>query len=442
MSRPALAAAGITADTQSRLIPSGPDGRGAETVGMLPTFRAIRQSCAALLVVVTTVVGGAPLLDASRTSIDYGRTASGVESLQPVFLTNVGDAPLSLSAFTLTGPSASDLRTSGTCAVPSVLAPGGRCRLDVIANLTSSASTARLAIESDAANGPFAVQLLGVLSPDLQVGLYAEPGWVDFDPQEVGTTSAARTIAFINPEGGTHGATLDAVELDGKNSSDFTLTSDCVLGRRYINRQGCTATLAFTPTTHGPRATQISFAVHPDGGAPRFATFSYSITGVGGTVPPVDVVEYYNASLDHYFITWNAAEQANLDAGKTPTRWTRTGYAFRAYASPLPATSPVCRYYLPPAYGDSHFFGRGKAECDATGASHPAFVLEDSQFMHMVLPVAGNCPASTTPIYRVFSNRADANHRYTSDRGVRDQMVAQGWLAEGDGPDLVVMCAP
>ena len=36
----------------------------------------------------------------------------------------------------------------------------------------------------------------------------------------------------------------------------------------------------------------------------------------------------------------------------------------------------------------------------------------------------------------------DANHRYMTDRTVRDQMVAKGWLAEGDGPDLVVMCAP
>jgi len=25
---------------------------------------------------------------------------------------------------------------------------------------------------------------------------------------------------------------------------------------------------------------------------------------------------------------------------------------------------------------------------------------------------------------------------------VRSQMVARGWLPEGDGPDLVVMCAP
>jgi hypothetical protein len=45
-------------------------------------------------------------------------------------------------------------------------------------------------------------------------------------------------------------------------------------------------------------------------------------------------------------------------------------------------------------------------------------------------------------VYRVFSNRPDANHRYMTDRVVRDQMVAKGWLAEGDGPDLVVMCAP
>ena len=160
--------------------------------------------------------------------------------------------------------------------------------------------------------------------------------------------------------------------------------------------------------------------------------------------PPmaVTVAEYYNATLDHYFITWNPAEQQNLDAGNTPTKWTRTGQAFRAYVAPQAGTSPVCRYYIPPALGDSHFFGRGTAECDATGRNNPSFVLEDPAFMHMILPTAGVCPAGTAPIYRVFSNRADANHRYMTDRGVRDMMVARGWIAEGDGPDLVVMCSP
>ena len=155
----------------------------------------------------------------------------------------------------------------------------------------------------------------------------------------------------------------------------------------------------------------------------------------------VDVVEFYNASLDHYFITWVAQEIANLDAGNTPTRWTRTGYGFKTQTSAQTGTSPVCRFYIPPAKGDSHFFGRGTVECNATAQNHPDFVLEDPAFMQMTLPAAGVCPAATTVVYRVFSNRIDANHRYMTDRAVRDQMVARGWIAEGDGPDLVVMCA-
>ena len=81
-------------------------------------------------------------------------------------------------------------------------------------------------------------------------------------------------------------------------------------------------------------------------------------------------------------------------------------------------------------------------ECNATGQKNPSFVLEDPSFMHVVLPTGGSCPTGTSNVYRVFSNRPDANHRYTTDKSVRDAMVAKGWLAEGDGPDLVVMCAP
>ena len=62
--------------------------------------------------------------------------------------------------------------------------------------------------------------------------------------------------------------------------------------------------------------------------------------------------------------------------------------------------------------------------------------------MQMFLPNQGACPANTAPIYRVYSNRANINHRYVADSATRDQMVARGWLAEGDGSDRVVMCAP
>ncbi len=154
------------------------------------------------------------------------------------------------------------------------------------------------------------------------------------------------------------------------------------------------------------------------------------------------VVEFYHADLDHYFITWMQDEIANLDADTRIRGWTRTGYSFKTHATAQSGTSPVCRYYIPPELGDSHFFGRGTVECNATGQENPTFVLEDPAFMQAFLPTAGVCPANTTQVYRVFSNRLDANHRYMTDRTVRDQMVATGWLAEGDGPDLVVMCAP
>ena len=160
------------------------------------------------------------------------------------------------------------------------------------------------------------------------------------------------------------------------------------------------------------------------------------------TPDTVDVIEYYHSGFDHYFVTWLPDEIAILDAGTTTRGWVRTGRSFKAYATAQTGSSPVCRFYIPPGYGDSHFYGRGAAECDATGANLPHLVLEAREFMYVTLPSIGSCPDGMTVVYRVFSNRADANHRYMTDRALRDEMVGRGWVAEGDGPDRVVMCTP
>jgi len=162
---------------------------------------------------------------------------------------------------------------------------------------------------------------------------------------------------------------------------------------------------------------------------------------VPGAATSATVIEYYNAALDHYFITWATQEIADLDNG-VHVGWVRTGQSFKTYTTARTGTSPVCRYYIPPDLGDSHFFGRGTAECAATGQKNPRFDLEDPAFMQMFLPAAGVCPANTVEVYRVFSNRVDANHRYMTDKAIRAQMTGKGWVAEGDGPDVVVMCAP
>ena len=173
----------------------------------------------------------------------------------------------------------------------------------------------------------------------------------------------------------------------------------------------------------------VVITILPDEGTPLLAG------------PTAEVIEYYNDFLGDYFVTWLPAEISKLDAGKS-RGWVRTGRSFKTYTTAQPGTTPVCRYYLPPAFGDSHFLGRNAAECATTAANFPAFVLEDAAFMHMFMPVAGVCPANTTPVYRLYSNRQDTNHRYIADAKIRTQMTIRGWLAEGDGGDRVAMCAP
>jgi hypothetical protein len=159
---------------------------------------------------------------------------------------------------------------------------------------------------------------------------------------------------------------------------------------------------------------------------------------------PVTSVEYYNAALDHYFISALAPDIEALDTGRI-AGWMRTGQSFLVYPSADVAganVTPVCRIIIPPPHGDSHFFGRSAQECQETLAKFPFMSQETPSAFYIVLPAAGTCPPGTVPVYRVFDNRPDANHRYLVDRALRDTMVATGWVAEGDGPDAVVMCAP
>ena len=197
--------------------------------------------------------------------------------------------------------------------------------------------------------------------------------------------------------------------------------------------------------------TQMTFGAMPTDGrmllssgatAPNLAiNFAGQTASVGATPASASAVEFYNVGLDHYFVSYIAQEIADLDNGVHPG-WARTGQSFRVFTASSAQTSSVCRFYIPPGKGDSHFYGRGTQECTETAQKNPTFVNEDPQFFFVVLPDAGVCPAGTINVYRVFDNRIDANHRYMIDPAIRDTMVSQrGWIAEGDGPDRVVMCA-
>lgn len=162
-------------------------------------------------------------------------------------------------------------------------------------------------------------------------------------------------------------------------------------------------------------------------------------------------IEFYNASQNHYFISVNPVEIYDLDTG-VHVGWSRTGQSFNTGADASTGGSPVCRYYMPPVVGDSHFFSVLAYECNyvqgAIISSYPSYlsqyVWESPNVFYMGIPdsVTGACPANSVPVYRLWNNQPSSNHRYTTSTVIKAQMVSEGWIPEGYGPNAVGMCAP
>lgn len=179
-----------------------------------------------------------------------------------------------------------------------------------------------------------------------------------------------------------------------------------------------------------------------------FATTALAATRVAHAAD--NAIEYYHAGFDHYFVTSLPNEIAALDNG-TLTGWTRTGRAFAVFNTQSAAgLSPVCRFYILPQHGDSHFFSASPAECAdirakiLTDPNYSGYIEESPSVFYAVLPntATGACPAGNVPVYRLWNQRADSNHRYTTDPGIKAAMQAKGYLAEGYGPDAVSLCTP
>jgi len=167
-----------------------------------------------------------------------------------------------------------------------------------------------------------------------------------------------------------------------------------------------------------------------------------ALSALVNNAPAAQVIEYYWAARDHYFMTAIPAEIAALDTG-TLGGWVRTGQTFNAYTQPTGFASRVCRFYIPPIYGDSHFYSASPEECAAVQVKFPVLLEESTSVFYIALPDlnTGVCPAGTVPVYRLWNSRADSNHRYTTSLAIRGQMIAKGYMPEGYGPDSVGMCA-
>ncbi|MBC8022333.1 MAG: hypothetical protein H7Y14_04400, partial [Burkholderiales bacterium] len=151
-------------------------------------------------------------------------------------------------------------------------------------------------------------------------------------------------------------------------------------------------------------------------------------------------IEWYNASIGHYFVSSGPEEIAAVDRGGAGAGWVRTGGEFGTYlrAGDAPGLSPVCRFYGTPGVGpNSHFYTPNAAECELVKRD-PGWTYEGIAF-YIQEARGGQCPGGTTPVYRSYNQgaaRNDSNHRYTVDATVSGQSSSFGYAAEG-----VAMCA-
>ncbi len=154
-------------------------------------------------------------------------------------------------------------------------------------------------------------------------------------------------------------------------------------------------------------------------------------------VPTATVYEFYNSSLRHYFRTADPGEAAAIENGAAGPGWSRTQDDFQAYAAGSGAPgSDICRFYTRGA--NSHFYTGNASECEGLKNPNSGWIYEGLAF-RIRIPTSSQCGSGEKPIYRVYNNRYmynDANHRFTSRADFVQQMVAQGWVAEG-----VAFCA-
>jgi hypothetical protein len=166
-------------------------------------------------------------------------------------------------------------------------------------------------------------------------------------------------------------------------------------------------------------------------------------------------VEFYNADLQHYFLTADASEALGIDGGSAGAGWVRTGRSFAVWTdgSAAGSVAPVCRFYSSAAR--SHFFTADAAECQSlkslesaqkasaanAGMAFTGWTYEGIAFGAQTSTAAGQCAGGSEAITRVYNNGAatgeGSNHRYVSDTVLAAMMVDRGWTAEG-----VAFCAP
>jgi hypothetical protein len=184
---------------------------------------------------------------------------------------------------------------------------------------------------------------------------------------------------------------------------------------------------------------------------PGVVRYHDEATGAAGvitvlTLPCEEVaVEYYYADWNFYFVTAFPGEIAAIDGGAFGGGWKRTGESFNVWTDASSGALPTCRFLSTAFFPkSSHFYTDDATECASLEADR-IWQYEGIAFYIQPPNEWGGCPATETiPLYRLYNNGMGGapNHRYTTNEVLRNQMVAGGWVVEGNIDTPIFACVP
>jgi hypothetical protein len=226
---------------------------------------ALLTSGLLLAVAPSTFATAAPALlpasTATPTAVTFTAQTVGVASApQPVTFTNTGGSTTTFGAPVVTGTNASDFTVTPTAGCGDVAA-SGNCFVTV--TFTPSAAgmrTATLTVTDTVAGAtPTEVSLSGTG----QVGVTGvSPGVLNFYNQAIGTTSTAKSVAFVNASSSTITVGSDGIVTGTTGTKpDFSIVpgSDTCTGKQVAPNTACTVGVVFSPTAEGIRTAFIYF---------------------------------------------------------------------------------------------------------------------------------------------------------------------------------------
>jgi hypothetical protein len=181
----------------------------------------------------------------------------------------------------------------------------------------------------------------------------------------------------------------------------------------------------------------------------RASVFSSAVASIGALAfastaaaiePTAQAIEYYNARLDHYFMTAFPEEAAMLDAGILVKGWSRTGVTFNVWrdAPDDPGAVPVCRFFGTPGVVPTRTSTRRmrpsarSSRPIRTGRTRPSRSTCRFRQPADAAPARRRCTGASMRALQV----SESNHRFLPDLTMHQKMASSSTL-EG-----VVMCAP